>query len=166
MAIAQTLIYKRPNAAQSYDSFEKSYKGAAGQYTAINGAAYATNAGLPLRAGAGTYPEFTSADEFATVVQCSGSIKKFGDTYGIQIVDMVSAGECEFATSGKFSLRLDGSASVTVGADAYIITATMRVTHDASGNEYIGKFTSLAETNPAGRPAGNYATVQLNQTEL
>jgi len=166
MAIAQTFIYARPNAAQLYDSFEKSYKGAINGYASITSTAAATTAGLPLRAGSATYPQYTSPDQYQDVVQCSGQVKKIGDTWGIQIVDMVAGGECAFAISGLFSMRLDGSATAAVGVDAYIIAATGRVTHDSSGNEYIGKFFGAEEANPAGRPAGDYCLVNLNQTEL
>ena len=166
MAIAQTFIYSRPNAANGFDSFEKSYKGAGGGYRTITAACAATTAGLPLRAGAATYPQYTSGDEFQDIVQCSGQVKKIGDTWGVQIVDMVAGGDCAFAISGLFSMRLDASATAAVGVDAYIIPATGRVTHDATSNEYLGKFGGAEEANPLGRPAGDYCLVHLNQTEL
>lgn len=166
MAIGQFLVYRRPNSAQEYDSFEKSYKGDAWGYQSLTSAAPATTAGLPLRAGAGTYPEFSSGDEFADNVQASGQIKKIGDKYGVLITDTKSGDEAEWAISGLFSLRLESGATATVGADAYIDPATMRVHHTSTNREYLGVFQSVAETDPISRPAGDYANVYINQTEL
>lgn len=166
MAIGEFFVYKRPNAAQDYDSFEKSYKGSARGYTSLTSAAPATTAGLPLRAGAGTYPQFTSGDEFQDIVQTSGQIKKIGDKYGVLITDMKAGSDAEWAISGLFSLRLEAGATVTIGGDAYIDPATMRVHHDSTGREYLGIFQGAPETNPLARPAGDYANVFINQTEL
>jgi len=79
---------------------------------------------------------------------------------------MIAGNECAFAISGLFSMRLDASATAAVGVDAYIIPATGRVTHDATSNDYLGKFFGAEETNPAGRPAGDYCLVNINQTQL
>jgi len=160
-------MYLRPNAAQAYDSFERAYKGDGTDLHTITGTVAASAAALPQLSGA-VVQQYVSADRFGNTVVCSGTIQAFNtDTYGILMTDTVASGTAQFAYAGKFSLRLDSGLTPLAGIDAYIITASMLVTTvGGSGKIYIGKFTGAKTTDPAGRPAGDYATVQLFQTEI
>lgn len=164
MAIAEQFIYRRPNAAQAFDSFEKAAKDVEdSQY--IIATAPAANACLPLTI-AGVRQEFTSADIFADTIVCSGTLLKKGDTWGVLRSDSKISTDVAYAITGKFSLLCTAGATVSVGIDIYVVAATGKLTETSgAGADYLGKVTEV-EVNPIGRPAGTYATVWINQTEL
>ena len=164
MAIAENFIYRRPNAAQAFDSFEKCAKD-------VEDAMYVTmtvpaaNACLPLTI-AGDRQQYTSADIFGDTVVCSGTLVKKGDTWGVLRTDSKVSTDTAYAFTGKFSLLCTAGATVSAGIDIYIVVATGKLTETSgAGADYIGKVVEV-EVDPIGRPAGTYAIVNLNQGQL
>lgn len=158
------LIYERPNAAQSYMSFDRTNRGGA-EYLTINGTVPSAGNAIPQLAGS-TVQQFTSADRFGETIVCSGTWLKIGDTWGYLRHDAKSGETAPYVISGRAFVKLDTGLTITAGSDAYMIPASGLVTNSASGNDYLGKFAAAKETNPAGYPAGDFAIVYLNQTEL
>jgi predicted RecA/RadA family phage recombinase len=164
MAIAESFIYRRPNPAQAFDSFEKCAKDVEdSQYITMT--VPAANACLPLTIAA-ERQQFTSADIFGDTVVCSGTLVKKGDSWGVLRADSKVSTDTGYAITGKFSLLCTAGATVTAGIDIYVVVATAKLTETAGGGaDYLGKVIEV-EVNPIGRPAGTYAIVWINQTEL
>jgi hypothetical protein len=160
--MAETFIYPRPNSAQGFYSANDVFR--VMPTNVIQSTTPAAAAALPQVAA--VVQEFTSADRYAVDCVCGGTIKKIGDTYGWLMKDEKVSTAAAYAISGEMRCLQDAASVPAVGADAYIIAASCLVTHDSAGNEYIGKFSSVALTNPTGLPAGTYADVILMQSEL
>ena len=165
MAIAQNFVFQRPNTAQDYDSFEKSYKGGADMPRSVLGTTPALASALPQTIAAAVQ-SYVSADRFADSVICSGTLLKIGDTWGVLMNDAIAATEVAYATNGVFSLLCTAGGTFTKGIDLYVVVATAKLTETAgAGADYLGKCLEV-EVNPVGRPAGTYCILDINQTEL
>lgn len=162
--MAETFIFPRPNSAQGFYSINDVMRKMPNN--SITGTTPAAAAAIPQVAA--VVQEFTSADRYATDCVCGGTIEKIGDTWGVLLCDAAVSTAAEYGIDGEFRTLQDGASVPAVGADAYIIVASALVTHDSNGgaNEYIGKFSSVALTNPNGLPAGTYADVIFMQSEL
>jgi hypothetical protein len=160
--MAETFIYPRPNSAQGFYSANDVFRVMPTQI--VQSTTPAAAAALP---NPGSIQEFTSADRYAVDCVCGGTIKAIGDSFGWLMKDEKVSTAAAYALNGEVRCLLDGAATATVGADAYIITASMLVTETSGvGAEYIGKFSSVNLTNPTGLPAGTYADVILMQSEI
>jgi predicted RecA/RadA family phage recombinase len=164
MAASEFFIFTRPNSAQAFDSFEKAYKGGSDGYRTIEMTVPASASALPATI-AGDVQKFTSGDRFADDCVCSGTLLKTGDTWGVLRHDAKAGDTAAYVIDGVFSLLCTSGATVSAGIDLYIITATAKLSESASSATFIGKCLGV-EVNPIGRPAGTYAIVKINQTEL
>ena len=164
MAASEFFIFQRPNTAQAYDSFEKAYKGGSDGYRTIEMTVPASASALPATI-AGDVQKFTSGDRFGSDCVCSGTLLKTGDTWGVLRHDAIAASTAAYCISGVFSLLCTSGATITAGIDLYVVTATAKLSESNASATFIGKCISV-EVNPIGRPAGTYATVEINQTEL
>ena len=160
--MAETFIYPRPNSAQGFYSANDVTRTM--PLTTLKAATPAAAAAIPQVAA--VVQEFTSADRYGVDCVCGGTLLKIGDTWGVLMKDEQVSTDAAYGIDGEYRTLQHGASTPAVGADAYIIAASGLVTHDSAGNEYIGKFTSVALTNPVGLPAGTYADVKFMQTEL
>jgi hypothetical protein len=113
--------------------------------------------------------QYNSVDRTPIAVVCSGTIVKTADTYGILFQDSPLSTSATYITRAPRVLmqivQADAS-SITNGVDLYIVDATMRVTHTASSNVWIGKAIGPCETDPVGLPAGIYVPVNFKQANV
>jgi len=160
--MAETFIYPRPNSAQGFYSANDVFRTMPTKI--IQSTTPAAAAAIP-QVGA-VVQEFTSADRYAVDCVCGGTVKAIADSFGWLMKDEKVSTAAAYALDGEVRTLQDAASVPAVGADAYIIAASGLVTHDSAGNVYIGKFSSVALTNPTGLPAGTYADVILMQSEV
>ncbi len=127
-----------------------------------------TGAALP-QSVASAVQQYNSVDRTPIAVVCSGTIVKTGDTYGILFQDTPLSTSATYITRAPrvlMQIVQADAGSISSGIDLYIVDATMRVTHSASGNTWIGKAIGACETNPPGLPAGIYVPVNFKQANV
>ena len=161
-------MFKRPNNALGLYSRAALLRSPIEMCETVTMTAPAATAALPQSA-ASNVQEYSSVDRTPIAVVCSGTIVQTGDTLGVLFEDAQVSTSATYITQAPnmlFQITAADVASITVGVDVYMVVSTMRITHTASTNPYIGKVVGAVETNPAGLPAGLYAPIYFKQSQL
>lgn len=161
-------MYVRPNSSVGLYNRASMLRSGIDECETIEMTTPSTGNALPQSVAAAVQ-QYNSVDRTPIAVVCSGTIVKTGDTYGILFEDAPLSSTAAYITRAPrvlMQIVQADAASITSGVDLYIVNATMRVTHTASGNTWIGKAIGACETNPIGLPAGIYVPVNFQQANV